>query len=225
MRTKVSLKSASGEAFDGELALPEGSGKGPAVLLFHEWWGINDHVRSLLDRLAADGFVAFTIDLFDGKTTKDADEAGKMMGSLDFAKAIDRAKGAVAWLATHERSNGKVGATGFCLGGALSFAAACNIPELGAVVAFYGVPDPSKVDYKGVKAPIQGHFAARDQWAKPELAEAIKKDLESQGKTMELHVYDADHAFVNDTRPEVYSPENAKLAWSRMVAFLREKLK
>jgi carboxymethylenebutenolidase len=219
----VEFDASSGKAA-GEIALPAGEGRVPSVIVFHEWWGLNDHIRSLLERLAADGIAALAIDLYDGRTTKDAGEAAKLMGELDSEKAVDRAKGALAYLKSHPRSNGKVGALGFCMGGALTFRAAAGIPELGAAVPFYGVPDASKVDFGGVRAPILAHFAKRDEWATPASAEAIRDKLVASGRTMQLEVYDADHAFVNDTRPEVYSPEAAKLAWSRTIAFLRQHL-
>jgi carboxymethylenebutenolidase len=223
--SRVSFTAQSGAPAEGEIAFPEVDAPAPSVIVFHEWWGLNDHMRSLLDRLAADGFVALGIDLYDGTTTKNADEAAKLMGQVDWAKAIDKAKGALRYLAGHPRSNTKVGAIGFCMGGALTLAAACSIPELGAAVPFYGVPDPTKVDYSAVRAPILAHFASRDDWAKPEAAKAIQSQIASAGKTtMQLEVYEADHAFVNDTRPEVYDAAAAKLAWSRSVEFLKKHL-
>ena len=224
MATHVEFAAKSGEKTSGEIVLPEGSGKAPAVVLIQEWWGLNDHIRSLLDRLAKAGFVALAPDLYHGKVTTDPAEAMKMMTELDGDRSIDEIQGAVAFLAAHERSNGKVGVMGFCLGGAFAFRAATRIPELGAAVPFYGVPDASKTDYTKVRAPILAHFATRDGWAKPELAAAIKQQLEAAGQSMELHIYEADHAFMNDTRPEVYHPEAAKLAWDRSMTFLHKHL-
>jgi len=224
MATRITFADESGSEKSGEIALPEGSGKSPAVVLIQEWWGINAHVRSLLDRLAGEGFVALAPDLYHGTVAKDAGEAAKLMGSLDWKTALGEIAGAVSFLAAHPRSSGKVGAIGFCMGGALAFASACRIPALGAVVPFYGIPGPEHADYTKVTAPIQAHFAKRDDWAKASAAEEIKKQLEMRGKVMELHVYDADHAFVNDTRPEVHDPASAKLAWSRAMAFLHEHL-
>jgi len=224
MATRVEFAAKSGEKTSGEIVLPEGSAKAPAVVLIQEWWGLNEHIRSLLDRLAKAGFVALAPDLYHGKVTADADEAMKLMTELDGERSVDEIQGAVAFLAAHERCSGKVGVMGFCLGGAFSFRAATRIPELAAVVPFYGVPDPTKADYTKVRAPICAHFAARDEWAKPERAQAIKEQLEARGQPMELHIYDADHAFVNDTRPDVYKPDAAKLAWDRSMAFLHQHL-
>ena len=223
MAEKVAFTSKGGAEASGEIALPSGGGRAPAVVLIQEWWGLNDHIRSLLDRLAAAGFVALAPDLYHGTSTKDPEEAARLMNALDKPRALDEIAGAVRFLAGHGRTNGKVGVMGFCLGGALSFAAAATIPELGAAVPFYGIPSPAP-DYSRVKAPIQAHFASRDAWAKPELAEAIRAELAGRGQEMELHIYEADHAFVNDTRPEVYDPGAAKLAWDRCTTFLRKHL-
>lgn len=223
MTEKVSFEREGGRTTGGEIALPAGEGRAGAVVLIHEWWGLNDHVRSLLERLAGAGFVALAPDLFAGKVTRDAGEAGKLMQGLDWAGALEDIRAAARHAASHPRSNGKVGVLGFCMGGALSFAAAASVGGLSAVVPFYGVPG-QPIDFDAVSAPILAHFAARDDWAKPELAEGIQRELEARGKRIELHVYDAQHAFFNDTRPEVHDPAAAKVAWERSVAFLRQHL-
>jgi carboxymethylenebutenolidase len=213
-----------GANLEGEIAEPSGSGKTGAVVLLQEWWGINDHVRSLVDRLAAEGFVVVAPDLYHGKIAKDAGEAGKLMTELDKARAVQEIGAAVQYLREHPRSSGKIGVTGFCMGGALTFSSAARIPGLAAAVAFYGLPGDG-IDWSSVTAPLQAHFARKDQWATVDGAEKIKKAIEAAGKTtMELHTYDTDHAFVNDTRPEVYDEKSAELAWSRMVDFFKKHL-
>jgi len=218
---RIKFKTPKGHECEGALAVPDAKGKTPAVVLLLEYWGVNAHIESIAARLAEEGFRVVAPDLFHGKVTKDASEASKLMQALDWQRALDDIAGAALHARAHETSNGKVGVIGFCLGGALSFATACNLSGLSAVVPFYGIPDRKLADYSKVTAPILAHFAKRDQWAKAELAEAIKKELHAAGKSMELFTYDADHAFFNDTRPEVYSPECAKLAWDRTLAFLR----
>jgi carboxymethylenebutenolidase len=224
MTTRVSFKSRTGSEVSGELAEPSGSGQVPAVVLLQEWWGLNDHIRSLVDRMAKEGFLVVAPDLYHGKVTKDPAEASKLMSELDTLKAVEEIAGAVAYLKSHPRSNGKVGVMGFCMGGALSLASACHIEGLGAVVPFYGIPPADKVDYSKVTAPIMMHVAKNDEWVTVEKVEEVKKQLESRGHPIEVHVYDAQHAFVNDTRPEVYHAENAKLAWERTVAFFKKHL-
>jgi carboxymethylenebutenolidase len=222
MSKRVTFSSKSGAQASGEIAEPEGSGKAPAVVLVQEWWGINDHIRSLLDRLAKAGFVAVAPDLFHGTVAKNADEASKLMSQLDWPRAIDEIAGAASFVEAHPRSNGKVGIMGFCMGGALTFASASQIPTFAAAVPFYGIP--AQADWSKVKAPVMAHFAKRDELAKADVAEQIKKQIESHGGSMKLFVYDADHAFVNDTRPEVYAPKAAAEAWDRSIQFLKTHL-
>lgn len=224
MTKRTTFKAQGGADASGELSEPSGAEKAPGLVVVQEYWGVNDHVRSLVDRFAAAGFLALAPDLYQGTVTKNPDEAMKLMVGLDRDRALRDIAGAVELLRSHPRCNGKVGITGFCMGGAYSFSAACAVPGLSAVVPFYGVPDPSKVDYAKVTAPIQAHFAKTDQWATPASAEAVKKQLEARGQTMELHLYDAQHAFMNDTRPEVHDPALAKQAWERAVAFLKKNL-
>lgn len=218
---KVSFAGPDG-TLEGFLALPEGAGKAPAVVLVQEWWGLNEHVKSLSRRLAAAGFVVLAPDLYHGTIAKDADEAGKLMNALDTAKAVGEIGAAAAYLRQHARGNGKVGVTGFCLGGALTLAAACHLDGLAAAVPFYGVPPADKVDYARVTAPILGHFAQHDDWVTPARVAELKAALAQHGKAAQIESYDASHAFVNDTRPEVYSAESAAIAWVRTVDFLRQ---
>ena len=223
MGKTVSYKRTNGAgALEGQayLAEPVGDGKVGAVVLFHEWWGLNAHCKDLADRLAKEGFLVVALDMYDGKVTTDPAEAMKQMGELDTLDVMARTRDVVAFIKAQPRSNGKVGVTGFCLGGAMAFGAACHVPGLSAVVPFYGIPAPQKVDYANVTAPIQAHFAKNDEWATAAKADAIVKDVVARGAEAELHVYDAGHAFMNDTRPDAYDPESAALAWSRMVAFL-----
>ena len=205
---------------EGDLATPDTKDKTGGIVLVQEYWGVNDHVRDIGKRLAAQGFRVLAPDLYHGKVTKSAEEAGKLMSALDWPKALAEIVAAAEHLRNHETSNGKVAVIGFCMGGALTFAAAANIPWLAAAVPFYGVPDAKLADYTKEKAPILAHFAKNDQWA----TVAKAKEIQSKVPAMELHVYDAQHAFFNDTRPEVYSPNDAKAAWDRSIAFLKKHL-
>jgi carboxymethylenebutenolidase len=222
MGTRVELKSRSGGEMSAELASPDGSTKGPAVVLIQEFWGVNDHIRSIAARLADAGFFVVAPDLYHGKIAKDATEAGAMMKGLDRSQALDEIAGAIDFAAHHARSNGKVGVMGFCMGGAYALGAASVVPQIAAVVPFYGLPP--EADYTKIKAPVLMHVASKDGWVKPALAEAVKATVDAAGGSMELHVYEADHAFFNDTRPEVYNPAAAKLAWERSITFLRKHL-
>ena len=220
MADRVSFKSRDGGSVDGALALPAGGGKAPTVVVIQEWWGLNEQIQKTADRLAAAGFVALAPDLYHGKLAKDAAEAGHLMKDLDWKRAMDDLAGAVGYLREHPRGSGKVAVTGFCMGGALAFAAATDIRGLAAVVPFYGVP--GDVDYGKVEAPVLAHFAKTDDWATVDKARAIQQAIAQGGGAMELHVYEAEHAFMNEQRPEVYAPDAAKLAWERTIAFLKK---
>jgi carboxymethylenebutenolidase len=223
MSKSVAFKSKTGKEEHGEIAEPASGGKAPGIVLLQEYWGINDNIRGWTDRLGKEGFLTLTPDLYHGKSTKDPGEAGKLMQSLDWGVAMQDIAGAVAFLKEHPKGNGKVAVMGFCMGGALSFAAAANVPGLSAVVPFYGIPG-TKVDATKVTAPIQAHFSKTDEWAKPALAESIKEELGKLGKPMELFVYDAGHAFMNEHRPEVHDPGASKIALGRALTFLRSHL-
>jgi carboxymethylenebutenolidase len=222
--TRVEFETKTGKKASGELALPAGSGKAPSIVLIQEWWGLNDHIRSLLERLAAEGFLALAPDLYHGTVTADATEAGQLMTALDRGQALEEIEAAAQYLLAHERAGGRVGVMGFCLGGALSLRAAETISDFSCVVPFYGAPPAADYNVSKVRAPVLAHFATRDQWATPANVEAIAKSLNARGGSMTVHLYEADHAFVNDTRPDVYSPENAKLAWERSMKFLHTHL-
>jgi carboxymethylenebutenolidase len=215
MAQRVSIPTQSG-ALEGVLALPAGDARSPAVVVVQEYWGITEQLQSVVDRWAAEGFLAIAPDLYHGKLAATAAEAGAMMDALDFGNAVGEIAAAAQYLRTHPRSTGQVAITGYCLGGALTFAAAVNVPGFAAAVPFYGLP--GDLDWSKIDAPVQAHFAQHDTWATVAGAEQIKAAVTVP---MELHVYDAQHAFCNDCRPEVYNPEAASLAWSRAVAFVR----
>jgi carboxymethylenebutenolidase len=215
MSERVTFPAETGEV-TGELATPVGGERGPGVVLIHEYWGINDQIKSVADRLAKEGFVAVVPDLYHGTTATTASDAAKLMGALDWGRAVQEIAGAVAYLRAHPRSNGKVAVMGYCMGGALTFAAAAHIPGLAAAVPFYGIPGPQ--DWTKVTAPVQAHFAEHDEWATVEAGKKIQSEING----MQLFTYDAHHAFCNDRRPDVFNPTAAAQAWDRAVAFIRE---
>lgn len=204
---------------EGVIAYPKAE-QAPALVVLQEWWGINEQIQAIAQRFADEGFLVVVPDLYHGKVAKDSTEAGAMMNGLDWPKALGEIAAAVEHARAHARSTGQVAVTGFCMGGALSFATATRVPGLAAVVPYYGLP-PSG-DWAKVTAPVQAHFATRDDWATVDGARKIQDAITAAGGSMELHVYDADHAFCNERRPEVYSPEAAALSWKRTIEFLRK---
>jgi carboxymethylenebutenolidase len=218
MIERVSFTSRDGAPADGAMAVPTAA-KAPAVVVLQEYWGLNDQIRHTVQRLADDGFLALAPDLYHGAFATSASEASAMMGKLDWPRAIAEIGGAVDFLRESPRGNGKVAVIGFCLGGALALASACQIKGLDGVVPFYGIPQ--KADWSQVDAPILAHVASHDDWVTPAKAREIQDTLCAGGKAMQVEVYDAKHAFMNERRPEVYEPKAAQVAWSRTIDFLR----
>ena len=201
---------------------------GPGVIVIQEWWGLTDHIKGITDRLAAEGFVALAPDLYGGKTTHDADEAGRLMSELPVEQAARDLAGAVDFLLAQEGvTSSAVGAVGFCMGGGFVLMLAVQQGDkIGAAVPFYGVGPAAQQDFSSLTAAVQGHYGERDDFYPVEQARAQEKQIRSQsGAEVRFHYYDAAHAFHNDTNAlGTYSPEDAKLAWSRTVAFLHEQL-
>jgi carboxymethylenebutenolidase len=224
MSTQVKFASKGSGQVEGALAEPTGSGKAAGLVVVQEWWGINPHVKSLCDRFAQEGFLAVAPDLFHGVLPSTKEQAAKTMNALDKKKAVAEVGDAVAWLKTQPRCNGKVGVIGFCLGGALTFAAARYVDGISAAVPFYGLPETAPNDFGAVRVPIQAHFGRKDDWAKASVAEQIQKSVRSGGGQMDLFVYDAGHAFMRAGDGEVYDDASAKVAWKRAVEFLKSHL-
>lgn len=222
MTTTVSFKAKSGSDVSGAFAEPAGTDKAPCLVVLQEYWGLNDHIKSMVDRFAKERFLVVAPDLYHGKLTTDSSEAAKLSQALDTLKAVDDIAGAMAFLKAQGRSNGKVGVVGFCLGGALALATACHVAETSAAVSFYGIPPEEKVDYAKLTAPVMMHVAKHDHWVTTDRAGHVRDKIEAHGKHVELHIYAANHAFMNDTRPDVYSDYNAAVAWERTIEFLKK---
>jgi carboxymethylenebutenolidase len=222
-RQNTTFPSGNGEAH-GYLAVPE-SGSGPGVIVIQEWWGLTDHIADVADRLAAEGFVALAPDLYGGRTTHDADEAGELMMSLPVDAAARDLGGAVDFLLGHDAvTSSTVGAVGFCMGGGfVLLLAAQQGSRVSAAVPYYGVGPAVPSTYNGLSAAVQGHYGLKDDFYPAEDARRQESQIrEESGAEVEFHFYDAAHAFHNDTNKlGTYSEQDATLAWSRTVDFLR----
>jgi carboxymethylenebutenolidase len=219
---------SNGHTAGGYLATPE-TGTGPGLIVIQEWWGLVPHIEDVCDRFAGEGFVALAPDLFHGETTTEPDEAGKLMMALNLEQAAKDMAGAVARLRSDDLVRGEgVGVVGFCMGGGLALVLATQQPDVvTACVPFYGlIPwEGCEPDFSAMTAAVQGHFAAEDGFFGPDKAAALEQQLRDLGKDVEFFQYEgADHAFFNDTRPEVYDPDAASLAWTRALSFLRAHL-
>src|SRR6202789_2877639 len=219
---------SNGPTAGGYLATPEGGG-GRGVIVIQEWWGLVDHIEDVCDRFAAAGFVALAPDLYHGKKVRpgEPDEAGKAMMAMQMDQAARDMSGAVDEVL--RRSSGdKVGVIGFCMGGGLALVLATQRPDaVAAVVPCYGIipwPD-AQPDYGALTGAVLRHYAANDDFFTPAAAEALGEQLRGLGKEAEIIVYPGtDHAFFNDTRPEVYNAEAAAALWERSLAFFHQHL-
>jgi carboxymethylenebutenolidase len=216
---------SNGDTTPGWLALPDG-GSGPGLLVVQEWWGLVGHIRAVVERFAAAGFVALAPDLFHGERTTSPDEADRLMMALDIGRAARDLRGAADHLLGLDAvTSPRVGVVGFCMGGQLALYAGQEHPDrIGAVVDFYGIHPHVPIDPARVRVPVLGHFGRKDRSVPEADVRALFDRLRAGGVDAEAHFYDAGHAFFNDERPKVYSERDAKVAWERTVEFLREKL-
>lgn len=218
MGTQINFRAVDGSDASGYLARP-GRAKAPGVVVIQEWWGVQDQIRGICDRLALAGYDALAPDLYKGVSVPyhDHQAAGREMGSLDFNRSTDQiVRGAAQFL---KRSGVKVGLTGFCLGGAVSVLGACRIPELSAAAPFYGLPLGPGGEAKDIKCPLQGHFANTDDWCTPAAVDAFEQAAKAAGKSIEIHRYDAKHSFMNEQEADIHDRAVAELAWERLLQF------
>lgn len=213
---------ANGHTASGYLALPA-TGTGPGVLVIQEWWGLVDHIKDHCDRFAGEGFVALAPDLYHGETTTSPDDAGKLFMALNIDRAgVDLRGAADHLLSLEECTSGRAGVVGFCMGGQLALYAGMKYPDrIAAVVDFYGIHPKVEIDPSKVLVPVMGHFGRQDASVPLDGVHALARAIRAAGGTMQVHEYDAGHAFFNDTRP-VYDAKEATLAWGRTLAFFRE---
>ncbi len=217
----VSHTTASGRTVAGVLAVPAPA-KAPAVLLIHEWWGLNDQIKAMAAELAKEGFLALACDLYDGKATADPDEANRLVKAIDAAQATETLASWIDWLAAQPRATGKTASLGWCFGGGWSLRAALARP-LAATVIYYGRVDVPAGQLARLHGPVLGHFATRDQWINKPMVDSFTDAMRAAGKPLTVYWYDADHAFANPSGGR-YDEEDAKLAWGRTLSFLRDNL-
>jgi carboxymethylenebutenolidase len=208
------------------LARPKKGRKFPAVIIIHENRGLVPHIQDVTRRMAKEGFLSLAPDALSplGGTPEDISNVGAMFKQLNSDQTTKNFVAAVKYLKTNPLSTGKVGCTGFCWGGAMVNQVAVNSPDLNAAVPYYG-RQPAAEDVEKIKAPVMAHYAGNDAGINagiPAFEEALKK----YKKEYQIFIYEgASHAFNNDSNPERYNEQAAKLAWSRTVAFFKEKLK
>jgi carboxymethylenebutenolidase len=215
---------SDGTEAQGYLSQPTGSGAFPGVIVIQEWWGVDEHIKSVADRFAEAGFVALAVDLYHGQTTSEPDAARKLVMALDFPRVLREMIAAVNYLCGRAEVDG-VGVIGFCLGGTLSLLLASKTPRVGAVASFYGGRQLDDTELMDIACPILAIYAGQDHGIPSEHIAHQREVWTRSGVPHEIVVYEqADHAFFNETRPEVYDAEAADDAWRRTLALFRKQL-
>ena len=219
---------SNGHDGSGYLAIPD-SGSGPGLIVIQEWWGLVPHITDVCDRFAAAGFVALAPDLYHGITTTEPDEAGKLLMTLNLEQAAKDMGGAVNYLKSHDAvTSTGLGVTGFCMGGGLAMMLAVQCgDDIVACAPFYGIIpwESAEPDWTKLQAPVRGHFAENDGFFGPDATRALEQKLVDLGKDVHLEIHPGvEHAFFNDTRPEVYDAEASQKAWDATLSFLRSNV-
>jgi carboxymethylenebutenolidase len=220
---KMVTFAANGGTADGYLAEPETPGRHRAVVVVQEWWGLDDHIKDLCRRLASEGYVALAPDHYHGRVAEEPSDAMKLAMELDLDQATAEMRGAVNFLKARD-DVGAVGIVGFCMGGRLSFLAACRIPQLDAAIVFYGRGPDDESEIRNITAPVLGLYAEDDPNITPKVP-AVSAAMAAAGKSFTYHIYPGTHhAFFNDTRPQIYNREAADDAWKWSLRFFRQHL-
>ena len=231
MGTTIEYRRPDGQAVKGYLA--EAPNAQAAVVVIQEWWGLNDQIRGVAERMAHAGFTALVPDLYRGKSTAEAEEAHHLMSSLNFGDAAaNDVRGAVQYLKSRAIGSGKVGVTGYCMGGALTILSLTNVPEVDAGVVWYGLPPLEYVDASKIGTrPLMAHWATQDQAFAIESVDALEVKLREAGVRYEGHRYLAHHAFANETAVgprriaiTQYDRAWATMAWDRTMRFFGRHL-
>jgi carboxymethylenebutenolidase len=221
MNTEMLNLNTSRGATTAVVARPD-TAPAAAVILIQEWWGINDHIRDLAGRYANEGYLCVAPDLYHGRVAKDREEAAKLMHDLDTVDGMDTIRQAIAETGRNYHVQ-KIGITGYCMGGTFALRAACEISELAAAAPFYGDIPEANILAK-LKVPTLFFAGTRDAWITPEKVAVLKEGARKNSLPVEVVSYDADHAFFNDTRPEVYNAAAAVDAWQKVLSLFRKHL-
>jgi carboxymethylenebutenolidase len=223
----ITFKRPDGKDCSGFYVEPPAGNKAPALVVIQEWWGLNDQIKGVANRLAAAGYRALVPDLYRGKVGLDAKEAEHLMNNLNFGDAATQdVRGAVLYL---KQSSSKVAVSGFCMGGALTILASMSAPETDAVISWYGCPPLDYVDATKIKAPVLGHWSLEDAFFPIQQIEGLEQKLKQANVKYEFYRYNAKHAFANETQkdpsaPIFYNASAAETAWARTMTFLKQHL-
>jgi len=216
---------ANGGKGNGYLAEPDAD-SAPGIVVLHEWWGLDDSMKKMVDQFARDGFLAISPDLFHGETTEQPDEAQQKLMAMNMDHAEKEMRGAVKHLLEHPKCNGKIGSVGFCMGGGLSIWAAATNPDIGAAVTYYYVMPHGKPDFSKIDGPVLGHFGTADDFISEDDAKGLQNELQEAGVQAAFEFYEGGgHAFANEhNRLGTYDEGHAKKAWDKTTTFFKKHL-
>lgn len=221
MRTDtLNIETANGPT-TAYVARPDEGGE-KTVILIQEWWGLNDHIRDIAGRYAGEGFTAIAPDLYRGKLAANPDEASQMMQGLSIEDGLDTIRNTVD-AASKALNVGHFGITGYCMGGTFALRAACELEGFSAAAPFYG-DIPEEEILKKLRTPTIFVSGKKDAWINPEKVAFLEDCAERYELPVHSAKYEADHAFFNNTRPEVYDPVAADDAWALVTGFFNDKL-
>ena len=192
------------------------------VVIIQEWWGLNDNIKSVADRYASEGFVAVAPDLYRGRIAANPEEAGEMMGALDIEDGLDSIKNSMDTVRA-KFGFSHFGITGFCMGGTYALRAACDLEGISAAAPYYG-DIPSEAKLRKLTVPVVFVSGILDGWITPERVAELESIADIYDLDVDSLKYDADHAFANKSRPEVYNHEAAEDAWAKVIGFFRDRL-
>ena len=223
MKTEtLSFNTAGGET-TAYVAMPEEMGENPkAVVLIQEWWGLNDHIKDIATRYADENFICIAPDLYRGKLATNPEEAGKMMNALEMEDGLDTIKNAME-KAREQYGISHFGITGYCMGGTFALRAACELEGISAAAPFYG-DIPGEEILQKLTVPTVFISGTKDEWISPEKVAQLEDATERFELPVQSLKYEADHAFFNDTRPQVYDETAAQDAWAKVIGFFNDKL-
>jgi len=220
---EITLTTKGGRTVKGTLAMPEVT-PAPTLIVIHEWWGLNDHIKTMAAELAKEGYIALAVDLYGGKIATEPTVAAQYVGQVDQDASIDIVSSWANWLRTNNNGTGKVGSIGWCFGGGWSLNTSIAT-KIDATIVYYGNVAKKANVLANLKGPVLGHFGTEDRFINKKMVEGFEAEMEAAGKSdsLTVHWYTADHGFSNPTTA-IYDQEDAQIAWGRSLNFFNTHL-
>jgi len=219
---EIEAKLSNGDTVKAALARPRGQATG-SILLVHEWWGLNNQIKSVASEFANQGYRALAVDLYRGHVADTGADARALMNAVDPSVATETLKIWVRWLREHGQAGDKLATIGWCFGGGWSLNASLAAP-VDATIVYYGRVNKTTQELATLRGPVLGHYATQDEWINKDMVSGFESAMDAAGKLYTSYWYDAQHAFANPTSAR-YDEEDAALAWRRTLDFLDKQLR